>query len=131
MSINKKKLNLNDKIRIITQTLNPAAAEGLDNIVREFKISKKDVLYLLLYSLNKKDIENIIINNINYNEMKGLQRAKRNFYGTTAQQQFIISNKLKREIEALSNNLSLTRNLFLNFLLEYFKNKENLDLLNK
>jgi hypothetical protein len=120
-----------DKIKIITQALNPKSATGFDNITKEFRISKKDVLYLLFYSLDKKTIKNIIINNKNYNEMKELKRAKRNFYGTTAQQQFIISNKLKRDIEVFADNLSLTRNLFLNFLFEYFKEKENLDLLNK
>jgi len=86
-------------------------------------------LYLLFFTLTKQQIINIIKNNENYDEVKGRYRSPKNYFNITLQNQFYLNNKLKNELEALTNELNINKNNFVNFLLEYFKNKENLELL--
>ena len=122
--MNKNKLNY-----LFNAKLQEEAVEGLKNICNTFKISKKDVLYLLFYTLTKQQIINIIKNNKNYDEVKGRYRSPKNYFNITLQNQFYLNNKLKNELEALAEELNINKNNFINFLLEYFKDKENLELL--
>lgn len=122
--MNNKKLNY-----LFNAVLNLDAVEGLKNICNTFKISKKDVLYLIFYTLNDEQIKNIIVNNVKYKDLKNKYRRPKNFFGASLQVPIYTNLKLKKHFELLADDLQLNKNNFVNLLLEHFKNIDNLQKL--